>query len=113
VTGCPADALADGPPDIETIGEALETGPYGRCVYDSRNDVCVNQVVNRWDTGRATSPTMAPHTTLICEVRRAGARRASPLTLTRARSGYVAPFCSSPFYHHAYPSAEPGVGLIQ
>lgn len=42
--GWPADILVDGLPDIENITQALRTGPYGRCVYESDNDVCDNQV---------------------------------------------------------------------
>jgi hypothetical protein len=40
----PASTLVDGIPDIENIGEALVNGPYGRCVYESPNDVVDHQV---------------------------------------------------------------------
>ena len=31
-------------PDIESVTEALRSGPYGKCVYDSDNNVMDNQV---------------------------------------------------------------------
>ena len=31
-------------PDIESVTEALRTGPYGKCVYDMDNDVMSQQV---------------------------------------------------------------------
>lgn len=43
-TGWPASTLVDGIPDIENITEALQNGPYGKCVYESDNDVCDHQV---------------------------------------------------------------------
>lgn len=30
--------------DIENVTEALKTGPYGKCVYDTDNDVMSHQV---------------------------------------------------------------------
>lgn len=42
--GWPVTPLVDGIPDIENITEALTRGPYGKCVYESDNDVCDNQV---------------------------------------------------------------------
>lgn len=43
-TGWPVTSLVDGIPDIENVTEALVHGPYGKCVYESDNDVCDNQV---------------------------------------------------------------------
>jgi hypothetical protein len=43
-TGWPVSPLVDGIPDIENVTEALAHGPYGKCVYESDNDVCDNQV---------------------------------------------------------------------
>ncbi len=42
-TGWPMKIIAD-IPDIESITEAIKTGPYGRCVYSCDNDVVDNQV---------------------------------------------------------------------
>ena len=43
-TKWPASTLVDGIPDIENITAALHHGPYGKCVYESDNDVCDHQV---------------------------------------------------------------------
>lgn len=44
-TGWPANILSVNPTE-ESIREAIEHGPYGRCVYHCDNDVVDNQIVN-------------------------------------------------------------------
>ncbi|KAF4619481.1 hypothetical protein D9613_005514 [Agrocybe pediades] len=67
-TRWPAATLVDGVPDIENITEALKEGPYGRCVYESSNDVCDNQVVNiEFSNGATASFTMVAFTSAICD----------------------------------------------
>ncbi|KAJ3039261.1 hypothetical protein HK097_002889, partial [Rhizophlyctis rosea] len=67
--GWPASVICGGMnPDIEQIHEALRTGPYGKCVYESENDVCDHQVVNiEFEGGRTASFTMVAFAELICE----------------------------------------------
>ena len=52
-TGWPADVLAL-IPDEENIREALEKGPYGRCVYYCDNDVVDHQVTSILNTDGST-----------------------------------------------------------
>lgn len=54
-TGWPVSVLVDAMPDVENVTEALKTGPYGRCVYSSDNDVVDNQVVAMQFEGGATA----------------------------------------------------------
>ena len=46
--------------DIENVTEALETSPYGRCVYEAGNDVVDHQVVSiEYEGGVTASMTMS------------------------------------------------------
>ncbi|KAI5120934.1 hypothetical protein M0805_002914 [Coniferiporia weirii] len=67
-TGWPASTIVDGIPDIENVTEALQNGPYGKCVYESDNDVVDSQVVNiEFSSGATVSFTMVAFTELICD----------------------------------------------
>lgn len=43
-SGWPVEVIVDGPVDVKNVTDALITGPYGKCVYESDNDVCDHQV---------------------------------------------------------------------
>lgn len=62
----PVNVIAE-EPDIESITEALKTGPYGRCVYDCDNDVMSQQVVNmQFEGGPTATLSMVAFTESIC-----------------------------------------------
>ena len=66
--GWPVETIVDGIPDIENVTAALRNGPYGKCVYESTNDVCDHQVVNlEFSNGSTASFTMVAFTSTICE----------------------------------------------
>lgn len=55
-------------PDIENITDALNNGPYGKCVYDCDNDVMSNQVVNmQFKNGATATMTMVAFTEDSCD----------------------------------------------
>jgi len=66
--GWPGSTIIDGVPDIENMTDALRSGPFGKCVYESPNDVCDQQVVNlEFSNGATASFTMVAYTTAICQ----------------------------------------------
>ncbi|XP_005099970.1 putative oxidoreductase YteT [Aplysia californica] len=66
-TGWPLSVLTS-EVDIENVTDALRTGPYGRCVYESDNDVVSHQVVNfQYDNGATVAFNMVAFTKRLCQ----------------------------------------------
>ena len=66
-TRWPVNVLTPGIPDIESVEQALRTGPYGRCVYDCDNDQPDKQMVMlEFKNGVTASFTMVAFTKEIC-----------------------------------------------
>jgi hypothetical protein len=60
--GWPRSIITDQPTDLPSLQEALQTGPYGRCVYHCDNDVVDHQVVMMaLENGVSASFTMHGH----------------------------------------------------
>lgn len=63
-TEWPVDVLSEHPTE-QTIREAIEKGPYGRCAFFCDNDVVDNQIVNlQMENGAALSLTMSAFTSI-------------------------------------------------
>jgi predicted dehydrogenase len=61
-SGWPRSIITEHPTDSAAIQEAMETGPYGRCVYRSDNDVVDHQIVlMEMEDGVSVSFTMHGH----------------------------------------------------
>lgn len=60
--GWPRSVITDNPNDPQSIYEALQSGPYGRCVYHCDNDVVDHQIVlMELENGISVSFTMHGH----------------------------------------------------
>ncbi|KAJ3056612.1 hypothetical protein HK102_011171, partial [Quaeritorhiza haematococci] len=65
--GWPLSVIAD-VPDVESVERVLRDGPYGRCVYESDNDVMDNQVViMQFEGGRTANFSMIACTEEVCQ----------------------------------------------
>jgi len=60
--GWPRSVITDEPSDVQSVCEALRTGPYGRCVYYCDNDVVDHQIMlMEMENGVSASFTMHGH----------------------------------------------------
>ena len=69
-TGWPVSVIVESgeEPTVENVINSLKTNNYGRCVYDSDNNVVDNQVVSlQFDNGATCTFTMIAYSKEICE----------------------------------------------
>jgi predicted dehydrogenase len=66
--GWPVRVIVDDVPDVENVTDELQNGAYGKCVYESENDVCDNQIVQmQFDDGQTATVNMIAFTEKLCE----------------------------------------------
>lgn len=95
-------------PDIESVTEALKTGPYGRCVYECDNDVCSNQVVNmEFEGGLTASFSMVAFTEEICN-RRTTIQGSRGELSCNGKNLKVFDFLTQTSTDHSLPKTAPG-----
>jgi len=66
--GWPVSTIIDGEPSVAAVHQALEEGPYGRCVWECDNDVADHQVVcMEFEGGASATLTTTAFTEAICQ----------------------------------------------
>ena len=66
--GWPVSTIIDGEPSVAAVRQALQDGPYGRCVWECDNDVADHQVVcMEFEGGASATLTTAAFTEAICQ----------------------------------------------
>ncbi|KAK3872094.1 hypothetical protein Pcinc_022815 [Petrolisthes cinctipes] len=75
---------------LHELTQAVRNGPYGKCVYESDNDVCDNQVVNfEFSDGATATLTMIAFTKNLCTRKAEVYGTRGQLVWDEARGGHV------------------------